>query len=505
MSSSLREVRESLDFILGRKILGSGEIILEPDYITQNKNALIHLSLLLAKRMPRHAGMTLEELHFLDDAPNNIREATKLLSIGNAHQITISADGKKGDRLEQREIVLRSLRAILRDVIDRKKPVAIGFDWGEVLETCFDTEDFENYDAIGSDVQRVLTDLKWRGCVFIDVSNDLDFARHSQLLQTHAGFPLDAAATGALVPLYRTFMLCEALRNAVNPTKVIELRDFVIQAVNDIVSQKALPSYFNIPNRYNTNIFQLMLGTRFPSLSESAKHLAVQLFYAIGNCRYVAETSYQLMLPAFIEGRVPSSRDNNVYKDTSINTLGIPDNFEEIVQQYGREYSMHIQGGARVSEADVAVEHPSHGDAAAQEDPERALKDRMIAKLRAYTDRIEAHKQAGLIDFTFGFSFFKDSQAINRQANYQLAILLITQLANTDESALPVSAILQDIEQSRANMRDWVLKRTPEKNKHWWSRDWGNQSSQLSAILKDLQTISAVGEDTPRPMPGFGS
>ena len=494
MSSSSKEVRDGLEFILGLKVSGAGEVILEPDFITQNKNALIYLSLLLAKQMPNLGEMTLRQMHFLDDAPNNIREATKLLSIDNAHQITISPDGEKGDRLQQRAIVLQSLRTILQGVTNAKKPVAIGFDWGEVLETCFDTEDFENYDTIGSDVKSVLLALKAKGCVFIDVSNDLDFARHSQLLKTHAGFPLHAAATGALVPLYRTFILSEALKAAVSPALSIELTHFVLQTIDDIATSKQLSSLFNLPKQENTKNFQSSLESSFPAISIQAKTLATQLFYAIGNCRHVAETSYQLMLPALLEGRVSSSADNNSYKDTSIKTLGIPNNFRELVQQYGREHLALLQGGESISEAHVLVQSPPVVGASVRVDPERALKYEMILKLKEYTKRIQSYEKAGKIDFTSGFRFFKDSQGINREVNYQLATTLITALGDTNAGASSVSEILNGIDKTRADIRAQVLSNTPAKNKHCWLGDWGNQSSQLRSILSDLQTMASADE-----------
>lgn len=89
-------------------------------------------------------------------------------------------------------------------------------------------------------------------------------------------------------------------------------------------------------------------------------------------------------------------------------------------------------------------------------DPEEDKKKLLIADLKKYISRIQRHPNLELnstskFDFSYGFWFYKNSRAINREANYYLAKELLKKLEET-EQPLSIQSIFDSLDEERAKI-----------------------------------------------------
>lgn len=112
-------------------------------------------------------------------------------------------------------------------------------------------------------------------------------------------------------------------------------------------------------------------------------------------------------------------------------------------------------------------------------------REQLMQSLRDYISRIESHKKpGGQIDFAYGFHFYKNSQAINREANYLLAKQMLEQLSEPSNKienifnakAISASRSLLASEHHLTTRADYV--------------DRGINSSDLNEIIKSGQKAS---------------
>lgn len=99
---------------------------------------------------------------------------------------------------------------------------------------------------------------------------------------------------------------------------------------------------------------------------------------------------------------------------------------------------------------------------------ETRLREQLTVQLQNYIHRIKITQKS---DFSYGFWFFKQSRAMNRQANYELAKVLLEELTHEK----PLNETFADIEQRRMHLIQ--LHRLNEKDNH------GINSDELLKIL----------------------
>ncbi|MBA2655708.1 MAG: hypothetical protein H0U70_01840 [Tatlockia sp.] len=110
----------------------------------------------------------------------------------------------------------------------------------------------------------------------------------------------------------------------------------------------------------------------------------------------------------------------------------------------------------------------------------------IISKLTSYIERIESQRSEGGIDFTYGFWFFSDSRAINREANYCLAKTLRDKLCDGKS----LESVFSDADKTRA----LIVNRNFSKNPNYTDR--GLNSSELNSIISEVKA-SFPQKDTP--------
>lgn len=119
------------------------------------------------------------------------------------------------------------------------------------------------------------------------------------------------------------------------------------------------------------------------------------------------------------------------------------------------------------------------------EHQQEANKQSIINALDKYIKKIESHSKENQPDFSHGFLFFKQSRAINREANYLLAKKLHSDLSNGQSMTETFSEITKQ--------RDTVIadKRLFNKS-NYVHRDI--HSSELNNIIKKAEKIVSETE-----------
>lgn len=110
-------------------------------------------------------------------------------------------------------------------------------------------------------------------------------------------------------------------------------------------------------------------------------------------------------------------------------------------------------------------------------------RQKLIDQLKNYINRIEEHKSGGAINFSYGFRFYADSRACNREANYHLAKKLQIELLDEKKS-------LQDIFNNGhiAQLRlDGILANNISEKIYY--KDRGINSKELNNILKEAAAM----------------
>lgn len=105
----------------------------------------------------------------------------------------------------------------------------------------------------------------------------------------------------------------------------------------------------------------------------------------------------------------------------------------------------------------------------------------IINELNKYITRIESHqnKDRSRPDFTYGFWFFSQSRAINREANYYLAVQLRDKLKSSEES-------IEDIFSNIDEQRKEIINLHKLNNRPAFS-DRGINSSELNEIIDSVK------------------
>lgn len=106
----------------------------------------------------------------------------------------------------------------------------------------------------------------------------------------------------------------------------------------------------------------------------------------------------------------------------------------------------------------------------------------LINDLKTYIEKIEAHTKEGLPDFAYGFWHHKDSRAVNREANYYLAIELRDRLLSTEE---PISEIFSNVSRQRD---DLIRAKNLDVRPYFINR--GINSDDLNKIIKDAKKLT---------------
>ncbi|MFC3907925.1 hypothetical protein ACFORL_02365 [Legionella dresdenensis] len=100
----------------------------------------------------------------------------------------------------------------------------------------------------------------------------------------------------------------------------------------------------------------------------------------------------------------------------------------------------------------------------------------LIDSLTKYINRIERPQKVdngrSVVNYAFGFLFFKESQATNRHANHLLAEELRTRLQSSGES---IKSIFRDVEEQRRNLARNV--------RNFKNDDRGINSGELNDII----------------------
>lgn len=120
-------------------------------------------------------------------------------------------------------------------------------------------------------------------------------------------------------------------------------------------------------------------------------------------------------------------------------------------------------------------------------DPEQKIIKELKGKLQAYIDRVRGGARADeKINYSSGFWFYKQSRAINREANYKLAVKLLEKL----DQPSPSLRRIFDWELGIIGERDNIINREilprlekEHKRSHYVAR--GINSTELNRIIKD--------------------
>jgi Ras-related protein Rab-1A len=107
----------------------------------------------------------------------------------------------------------------------------------------------------------------------------------------------------------------------------------------------------------------------------------------------------------------------------------------------------------------------------------------LIYHLNNYIQRIESHpsKVSDRPDFSYGFWFFSQSRAINREANYYLAVQLRDKLKSSEES---VEGIFSNINERRKEIIN-----SHQLNTRPAFSDRGINSSELNGIIDSVRNV----------------
>lgn len=119
--------------------------------------------------------------------------------------------------------------------------------------------------------------------------------------------------------------------------------------------------------------------------------------------------------------------------------------------------------------------------------PGDTAKEQLIHELNAYIKRIDLNKKSETPDFARGFLFFKNSRAINREANYALANYLLEQLISTEQKS--IATLFEDLMQRRSQLRNAILIHHGLEGKPGYP-DWGIQSTELKQIIEKAKRLS---------------
>lgn len=118
----------------------------------------------------------------------------------------------------------------------------------------------------------------------------------------------------------------------------------------------------------------------------------------------------------------------------------------------------------------------------------------LMHQLNQYTQKIESHEdpfRLGNPDFSHGFLFFASSRAINREANYYLAIKLHKNLAEGNKS-------ITDTFKDLTNQRNRIIgKHDLDKRPDFSNR--GIRSGTLNGIISTVRRITHNENDESRP------
>ena len=103
--------------------------------------------------------------------------------------------------------------------------------------------------------------------------------------------------------------------------------------------------------------------------------------------------------------------------------------------------------------------------------------EELMQDLKNYINRIKgyADKKTGKINFSHGFIFFRQSQALNRMANYKLASALLGRLKKGE----PLHAVFSNIDEQRSLL---IAKHGLNKRENYVER--GIHSTTLNAIIR---------------------
>lgn len=117
-------------------------------------------------------------------------------------------------------------------------------------------------------------------------------------------------------------------------------------------------------------------------------------------------------------------------------------------------------------------------------DPTDKKRQELIEGLQKYINRIKSYKDihnSEKLDFSYGFRFFKSSQAINREANYHLAKILLKKLEKTKES---ITSIFEHIEEKRNTI---IKEKELFLKPHFKNR--GINSDELNTLINSARMI----------------
>jgi hypothetical protein len=101
--------------------------------------------------------------------------------------------------------------------------------------------------------------------------------------------------------------------------------------------------------------------------------------------------------------------------------------------------------------------------------------------LYSYIERIETYGfEDGALNFSHGFQFFKESRALNREANYRFAKALIAEYEAGDSAKFSLM-LNAATEQRNAIIRDYQLYMDPN------FKDRGINSKELKKAIKSYR------------------